>query len=106
VIAGWDGEEYGLLRATQWAEEHRADLVENAVAYLNLDGAGDGLNFSASSVPALDDVLVDIAKDVKDPDHGTVYDNWRQASGEQRPVPGRLGSGSDYTALVLTTICT
>lgn len=100
VIAGWDGEEYGLLGATEWAEEHRADLVENAVTYLNLDGAGGGMNFSASSVPALDDVLIDIAKDVKDPDHGTVYENWQQASGEQRPVPGRLGSGSDYTAFL------
>jgi N-acetylated-alpha-linked acidic dipeptidase len=100
VLAGWDGEEYGLLGATEWAEEHRADLVENAVVYLNMDGAGGGMNFSASSVPALDDVLIDIAKDVEDPDHGTVYENWQQASGEQRPVPGRLGSGSDYTAFL------
>lgn len=100
VLAGWDGEEYGLLGATEWAEEHRADLIENAVTYLNMDGAGGGKNFSASSVPALDEVLTDVAKQVDDPDHGTVYANWQQASEKQRPVPGRLGSGSDYTAFL------
>ncbi|SDQ38683.1 M28 family peptidase [Actinopolyspora saharensis] len=100
VLAGWGGEEYGLLGSTEWAEEHRDDLVQNAVAYLNLDGAGGGRNFSASAVPALDGVLTDIAKEIEDPDHGTVYDNWQQASGEQHPVPGRLGSGSDYTAFL------
>jgi len=98
VLAGWDGEEYGLLGATEWAEEHRSDLVDNATAYLNLDGAGGGQNFSASSVPALDDLLIDIAKDLEDPEHGTLYANWQQASDDQRPMPGRLGSGSDYTA--------
>ncbi|MGP4014857.1 M28 family peptidase [Saccharopolyspora sp. 5N708] len=97
VLAGWDGEEYGLLGATEWVEQHRADLLENALVYLNMDGAGGGKNFSASAVPALDDVLADIAKDVSDPEHGTLYRNWQQASGEQQPVPDRLGSGSDYT---------
>ena len=95
-----DGEEYGLLGSTEWAEDHRADLVENAVVYLNMDGAGGGVDFSAASVPALDDVLVDIAKTVEDPHHGTVYANWQRSSGDRRPVPGRLGSGSDYTVFL------
>ena len=99
VLAGWGGEEYGLLGSTEWVEEHRADLVENAVAYLNLDGTG-GQNFGAGAVPALDDVLVDIARQVRDPDHGTVYANWQQASDQQHPTAGRLGSGSDYTAFL------
>ncbi|MHA6802336.1 M28 family peptidase [Salinifilum ghardaiensis] len=97
VLAGWDGEEYGLLGATEWAEQHRADLVDDAVAYLNLDGAGGGKEFSASSVPALDGVLTDIAKDIKDPEHGTLYENWKDSSDQPAPVPERLGSGSDYT---------
>ncbi|MDA3630706.1 M28 family peptidase [Saccharopolyspora sp. WRP15-2] len=100
VLAGWDGEEYGLLGSTEWVEQHRADLLDNAVVYLNMDGAGGGRNFSASSVPALDGVLTDIAKDVSDPEHGTLYRNWQQASGQQNPVPERLGSGSDYTAFL------
>ena len=40
VLAGWDGEEYGLLGATEWVEQHRADLLDNALVYLNMDGAG------------------------------------------------------------------
>lgn len=100
VLAGWDGEEYGLLGATEWAEEHRAELVDGAVAYLNMDGAGGGQNFDASAVPALDELLVDVAKAVEDPDHGTVYANWQDNAEETHPVPGRLGSGSDYTAFL------
>ena len=41
VLAGWDGEEYGLFGSTEYAEQERADLVRNAVAYANLDGAAD-----------------------------------------------------------------
>ncbi|MGW1679892.1 M28 family peptidase [Saccharopolyspora sp. NPDC002376] len=100
VLAGWDGEEYGLLGSTEWVEQHRADLLKNATVYLNMDGAGGGKNFSAGSVPALDGVLTDIAKDVSDPEHGTLYRNWQQSSGQQKPVPERLGSGSDYTAFL------
>ncbi|MGI8306351.1 M28 family peptidase [Saccharopolyspora hattusasensis] len=100
VLAGWDGEEYGLLGSTEWVEQHRADLFKNALVYLNMDGAGGGENFSAGSVPALDRVLTDIAKDIRDPEHGTLYRNWQQSSGEQNPVPERLGSGSDYTAFL------
>lgn len=100
VLAGWDGEEYGLLGATEWAEQHRAELTEGAVAYVNMDGAGGGLNFDASAVPALDDLLVDVARQVDDPDHGTVYANWQDAAEETHPEPGRLGSGSDYTAFL------
>src|SRR5699024_11248741 len=40
VLAGWDGEEYGLLGSTEWAEEKRDPLMKHAVAYLNLDGVG------------------------------------------------------------------
>ena len=46
VIAGWDGEEYGLFGSTEYAEENRKELLKNAVSYTNLDGAG-GTSFDA-----------------------------------------------------------
>src|SRR5699024_10716026 len=30
IIAGWDGEEYGLLGSTEWVEDQRQDLTKNA----------------------------------------------------------------------------
>jgi N-acetylated-alpha-linked acidic dipeptidase len=98
VIAGWDGEEYGLFGSTEFAEQERADLVRNAVAYANLDGAG-GASFDASGVPQLDDAIVGVTQSVSDPrTGGPVYDTWR--GDDDAPQVGRLGSGSDYTAFL------
>jgi N-acetylated-alpha-linked acidic dipeptidase len=98
VIAGWDGEEYGLFGSTEWVEQFERDLKRNAVAYANLDGAG-GLSFSASGVPQLDDALVEVTQSVTDPRTGkSVYDVWK--GDDAAPEIGRLGSGSDYTAFL------
>jgi len=99
VLAGWDGEEYGLLGSTEWAEQFEADLKRNAVAYANLDGAG-GPDFDAAGVPQLDDALVEVTRAVRDPRSGrSVYDVWTD-DGAEEPEVGRLGSGSDYTAFL------
>jgi len=98
VLAGWDGEEYGLLGSTEWVEQFQADLRENAVAYANLDGAG-GPEFSAAGVPQLDDALLEVTQSVRDPHTGRpVFETWT-AGGKEAEV-GRLGSGSDYTAFL------
>ena len=41
-IALWDGEEFGLLGSTEWAEKHQDELKRKAVAYLNSDSSGKG----------------------------------------------------------------
>src|SRR5437667_6625796 len=53
VLCSWDAEEYGLLGSSEWAEEYADELKVKAVAYLNVDVAVSGPNFSASSVPSL-----------------------------------------------------
>ena len=99
VIAGWDGEEYGLLGSTEWVEQFQRELRRNAVAYANLDGAG-GTSFSASGVPQLDDALIEVTKAVTDPRTGkSVFDVWK-GDDEEDPEIDRLGSGSDYTAFL------
>ena len=98
VIAGWDGEEYGLFGSTEYAEENRKELLKNAVSYANLDGAG-GKSFDASGVPQLDDAIIQATQTVTDPRTGApVYDTWK-GDGDA-PEVGRLGSGSDYTAFL------
>lgn len=37
IYAAWDGEEQGLLGSTEWAEQHAAELRQNAAVYINTD---------------------------------------------------------------------
>jgi N-acetylated-alpha-linked acidic dipeptidase len=97
VLAGWDGEEYGLLGSTEWGEQFARDLTRNAVAYLNMDGVA-GRKFGASAVPSADKLIADVTKTVPDPGGGSVYDEWRGDAAT--PTVDRLGSGSDYTVLL------
>jgi len=108
ILCSWDGEEYGLIGSTEWAEENANDLREKAVAYLNVDVAVSGGNFGASSVPSLWKVLRAVTRDVKDPKTGkSIYQQWQDHAHESRDgrdsdEPGEariqpLGSGSDYT---------
>jgi N-acetylated-alpha-linked acidic dipeptidase len=108
ILCSWDGEEYGLLGSTEWAEEYADQLKEKAVAYLNVDVAVAGPNFGSSSVPSLWKLLRDATRDVTDPKTGkSVYQQWQDRALEQRPEAerdpsveariGALGSGSDYT---------
>jgi N-acetylated-alpha-linked acidic dipeptidase len=97
VLAGWDGEEYGLLGSVEWVEQLKRELRRDAVAYINMDGVG-GREFGPSSVPSVDQLIVDVSKTVPAPGSpGTVFDAW---TAEDPPEIDRLGSGSDYTAFL------
>jgi N-acetylated-alpha-linked acidic dipeptidase len=118
VFASWDAEEYGLIGATEWAEQHERELA-NAVAYLNIDVAVSGPNFGASAVPSLKEFVREVTKAAPSPKGGTVYEVWRAAKEKPQQMPqpdtmqdarrlpaaqtkgdvpvGDLGSGSDYT---------
>jgi N-acetylated-alpha-linked acidic dipeptidase len=116
VLCSWDGEEYGLVGSTEWAEEYADELKQKAVAYLNVDAAVSGPNFGASSVPSMWKLIRAVAREVRDPKTGkTIYQQWQDRTREQLPEAeltdpetgsdtkiaegriGALGSGSDYT---------
>jgi len=106
ILCSWDGEEYGLIGSTEWAEENAAELQQKAVAYLNVDVAVNGPNYSASAVPSLWKLIRAATREVKDPKTGkSVYQQWQDRAREQRAELdaeseariGPLGSGSDYT---------
>jgi N-acetylated-alpha-linked acidic dipeptidase len=99
VLAGFDGEEYGLLGSTEWVEQFRRSLTRDAVAYANLSQVG-GTRFFASGVPQIDDALIETTKAVTDPRTShSVFRVWKDYEGTD-PELGRLGSGSDYTAFL------
>jgi N-acetylated-alpha-linked acidic dipeptidase len=100
VIAGWDGEEYGLLGSCEWVEEHRDRLIENSVAYLNMDGIA-GQFFGASAVPSLNQLIYSVTRQVAEPRSGfSIYEDWSTRSGGDVPSVGYLGGGSDYTGFL------
>ena len=110
VIALWDGEEWGLLGSTEWAEKHDAELKQKAAVYINTDGTGKGwLNTGGSH--GLQQLMGEVAKDVMDPRTGKpVFDEARRRAILAEPEADRkaaeadpslrlspLGSGSDFT---------
>ena len=106
----WDGEEWGLLGSTEWAEKHKAELQQKAVAYINTDGTGKGW-LNAGGSHGLQQFLGEVTKDVMDPRTGKpIFEEARRRAilGEpeaDRPAAEKdasyriapLGSGSDYT---------
>ena len=123
VLCSWDGEEYGLLGSTEYAEGAAQALATKAAAYINVDVAVAGRNFRANGSQALADVIQEAMADVPDPSHnGSVFAvarsraftegraDWARLNRERRwrgeaerpftlSLPS-LGSGSDYTAFL------
>lgn len=123
VLASWDAEEWHLTGSTEWGEQFAEELRGDAVAYLNVDGSTSGSEFSAGAVASLNELVVEVARDVVDPNsRRSVLEAWgrdlRAAGGEavigggadrgedaglEEPrnyVGNRLGSGSDYTVFL------
>ncbi|WVF71481.1 hypothetical protein IAT40_006287 [Kwoniella sp. CBS 6097] len=120
VLTSWDAEEYGLIGSVEWAEDFGDWLVENAVAYLNMDSSASGSNFHAGASPSLALLLKSTAEEVESSldssrsVYSTKYDagSWDafelakagELVGDIDPWAiekgsgvGALGSGSDFT---------
>jgi N-acetylated-alpha-linked acidic dipeptidase len=112
-VAFWDGEEFGLLGSTEWAEKHQDELKQKAVAYLNSDSTAKGwLHVSGSHT--LEDFVTEVAGAVQQPGTGTNLgdaalhhpptDDQEEASTAPKRndifTIGALGAGSDYVAFL------
>ncbi len=96
VFANWGAEEFGIIGSTEWVEGRREELLEKAVAYINLDGAAMGTKFSASASPSLKALITEVTRHVPQAgqDDITVHDAW---VGDRKIPPfGNLGGGSDH----------
>ncbi|MGB5319474.1 M28 family peptidase, partial [Eudoraea sp.] len=59
VYCAWDAEEPGLIGSTEWVEDHKAELQQKAVAYINTDGNGRGF-FSAGGSHSLETMVSEV----------------------------------------------
>lgn len=114
ILASWDGEEWGLLGSTEWAEKHAAELGANGVLYINSDSNGRGW-LSAGGSHSLQRFVNEVARDVPGPrSDGSVFDELKARrldraeddderleieNEDQFPISA-LGSGSDYTVFL------
>ncbi len=110
VLALWDGEEWGLLGSTEWAEKHAAELKQKAAVYINTDSTGKGW-LNAGGSHGLQQLLTEAARDVMDPrTKKPIVEESRRRQVIGTPDADRaarekdpglwlqpLGSGSDYT---------
>jgi N-acetylated-alpha-linked acidic dipeptidase len=114
ILAAWDGEEWGLLGSTEWAEKHADDLSKKGVVYINSDSTGKGW-LNASGSHSLQAFVNDVMRDLQDPKRGKSLfdaklehvladaksDEDRQRIRQRKDFPiEALGSGSDYTAFL------
>jgi N-acetylated-alpha-linked acidic dipeptidase len=107
VFAAWGAEEFGIIGSTEWVEANREDLTRNAAAYLNLDMASMGDDFSSSAWPSLQRVIADAAGAVPQ-SHGKdgqrVLDGWLARAPDPdfpgRPKFGDIGGGSDHVGFL------
>ncbi|MEM6704396.1 MAG: M28 family peptidase [Acidobacteriota bacterium] len=101
-FAAWGAEEYGIIGSVEWVESRLEEIVENAVAYLNLDGSAMGPQFWSSSSPSLQPVIKRAADSVQAlGGDGTVLDDWMTRSpSEDWPSFGDLGGGSDHVGFL------
>jgi N-acetylated-alpha-linked acidic dipeptidase len=111
-FALWDGEEFGLLGSTEWAEKHQEELKRKAVAYLNSDSTARGWIHVGGS-HTLEEFVAEVAGSIEQP--GTTRKlaeysvHHPPEDGQEQPEPakkdktftiGALGAGSDYVAFI------
>ncbi|MBV9781128.1 MAG: M28 family peptidase [Acidobacteriaceae bacterium] len=111
-IAVWDGEEFGLLGSTEWAEKHQDELKRNAIAYLNSDSNSRGwIHISGSHT--LEEFATEVAGSIEQPrttktlaeyavHHPATEDpdETESAKKDKTFSIGALGAGSDYVAFL------
>jgi N-acetylated-alpha-linked acidic dipeptidase len=115
ILAAWDGEEWGLLGSTEWAEKHAQELSTKAVAYINSDSTSKSW-VEISGSHSLQAFANDLMRDIPDPKRTgkTLFQarvdravSQARTDEEKATVQRRgdfpiaaLGSGSDYTVFL------
>ncbi len=99
ILAFWDAEEMLLGGSTEWVEDHAPELLEKAVAYVNMDSAvfNPERPLSVSAHAALHGLFREVAREVADPRTGlSTFEVWRDLQNRYRRVPSVDGWGEFF----------
>ncbi|WGK65597.1 transferrin receptor-like dimerization domain-containing protein [Croceiramulus getboli] len=104
VYCAWDAEEPGLIGSTEWVEDHKQELQQKAVIYVNTDGNGRGF-LRAGGSHSLEQLVTEVAEVTTDPQTEVSVKERHIArkliaGGEDSFNLSALGSGSDYTPFI------
>src|ERR1019366_3278232 len=93
IICSWDGEEWGLLGSTEWAEKHAAELDKGGVFYLNSDTTAKG-RLGASGSHILERFINELERDITDPNTGKslLAMNRERPAGPPEGAPAAAGA--------------
>ena len=94
-FASWDGEEYNLIGSTEHVEQRIEDIRRNGVAYLNVDVAVSGRDFSASASPLFEKALLQVLDRTSDL---TKNETLRSIWDKRKDKLQGLGARSGYVA--------
>jgi N-acetylated-alpha-linked acidic dipeptidase len=96
VVAFWDAEEMLLGGSTEWVEERGEELLEKAVAYINMDSAvfNPERPLSVAAHSALHRLFREVSREIADPrTDRTTFEVWRDLQNRYRRVPSVDGWG-------------
>ncbi len=85
--------------STEWVEDHAKELLEKAVACINMDSAVFNINrpLSVSSHPVLHNLFRSASRNIQDPRNGkSLFEVWTDLQNQYRKVPGVDGWGDFF----------
>ena len=99
ILTFWDAEEMILGGSTEWVEDHATELLEKAVACINMDSAVFNINrpLSVSSHPVLHNMFRAASRNIRDPKSGrSLFEVWTDMQNQYRKIPGVDGWGDFF----------
>jgi N-acetylated-alpha-linked acidic dipeptidase len=99
ILTFWDAEEMLLGGSTEWTEDRANDLLEKAVAYINMDSAVFNVDrpLSVSSHPVLHSLFRAVSHDIQDPrSKRSLFEEWTELQNQYRKIPGVDGWGEFF----------
>ena len=99
ILAFWDAEEMLLGGSTEWVEHHKNELLDKAIACINMDSSVFNTQrpLSVNAHPVLHKLFREVSKNIRDPRTGkTMFEVWRDLQNQYRDTPSVDGWGEFF----------
>jgi N-acetylated-alpha-linked acidic dipeptidase len=99
IVCFWDAEEMLLGGSTEWVEDRSDELLEKAIAYINMDSAVFNPDRAPSVMahPALHRLFREVSREIPDPRSGrSTFEVWLELQNRYRKVPSVDGFGGFF----------